>query len=446
MTQDIAGKGAKAATEHCAPPAANACPSLEQLSEMKEDCALAALGACKPWQCDALASQLVAMPAHAWNKRHFAISDAIYKQVTVADYLAPMLKARFGVATSLDSVDADQRENAETFQNSEPKKEVPWTVAGLRHLYDAFIRLPQAHLNTVVAIVTFDTASVMYGDANVVGKSWADPNLLHGQGFIRILYSDSHLVSGKNAKSDRQEDLSYGFDKLSFAVLHEIAHSVDSGKKYSGEEDYRKITDWKAHPVSDPDQLVQAIFDCLAVPTPPMTDAEIAATKNVGKAMIKDREITRKNLDGAVSDVEFSDQDPETQEVSREILRQKIRTSGLILHILRAFANQDPWNKEDRFDNMKDRHIHEGYTGDNFWYSYPIAARKSEPRINSYQFRDPSEEFAEVYAMFYITKTENSEGGKKLPDKFKTWFIGKGLHTGQDKGSKNPEQPKHEEP
>ena len=111
-------------------------------------------------------------------------------------------------------------------------------------------------------------------------------------------------------------------------------------------------------------------------------------------------------------------------------LTKVLLNSTVYKHIARSFTyyytvadgkryQYMPWYKGARND-MK-RQIHEGYEGRG-WYSFSNDAWKQ--KISMYQFRDPGEEFAELYASYHVANPK----GSKTSAAHKEWFERMGLH------------------
>ncbi len=67
------------------------------------------------------------------------------------------------------------------------------------------------------------------------------------------------------------------------------------------------------------------------------------------------------------------------------------------------------------------RQFHEAYNNRG-WCEYKNSARAG--KLSKYQFRDPGEDFAEVYATYHCTTPK----GSKLSAAAKAWFEAQGLH------------------
>jgi hypothetical protein len=99
-----------------------------------------------------------------------------------------------------------------------------------------------------------------------------------------------------------------------------------------------------------------------------------------------------------------------------------MRTEAVTKAIEPACSEQSPWMRHDKQVRFGDRYFHEGYPGE--WSSY-LSARY-DAKLSKYQFRDPMDWFAEVYALYYGTvdpaNPRSEDAGTKVPEPIKTWF------------------------
>lgn len=115
-----------------------------------------------------------------------------------------------------------------------------------------------------------------------------------------------------------------------------------------------------------------------------------------------------------------------------------VMTSNLLTHICRGFAEHSPWYYGELFPELPTRQIHESYSWSPYWYSFSNNAW-ADGKISKYQYRDPGEEFAEMYASYFV-----SGNGAQMPKKHKAWFEANDLHKldrkGQPKGDRSSEK------
>lgn len=208
-------------------------------------------------------------------------------------------------------------------------------------------------------------------------------------------------------------------------IIHEIGHAVDgSAEKYSST--YCKTEPGGGWKWETPATMVDAM---LAVSPWDASTWKISEHKEMGKfapifqfidlgtIMINARQAV---INAATNHksvrLEANAIDPKGQ-LWRNIQRQKI-----VKALPPAFESAAPWMAHGRQTKFGDRYYHEGYA--NWWYSY--LSNRYDAKFSKYQFRDPSDWFAETYTTYYITvnpsnpKIENA--GKLVPEPIRTWF------------------------
>ena len=324
--------------------------------------------------------------------------------------------------------------------------EQAWTVNGARHLYYSLGLLPPSHVDKVCSITTMNTSSGGGG----VALDWT--------GSYNVNYTDSNTkaIAG-NGYCESKNDYKYSLNSLDCTMVHELGHIVDIGKKYSGRADFRAISDWKAEGNSS--QNIATMIESYAVTPFPegLTKEEKDIAREGAKLLVKKRVVGDSNgkpieknilptvqkayqnlgkrggkeatiLDKAV-DWFKGNTDNNGYRGAAE-LTKVLLNSTVYKHIAPSFTyyytvadgkryQYMPWYKGARND-MK-RQIHEGYEGRG-WYSFSNDAWKQ--KISMYQFRDPGEEFAELYASYHVANPK----GSKTSAAHKEWFERMGLH------------------
>lgn len=92
-----------------------------------------------------------------------------------------------------------------------------------------------------------------------------------------------------------------------------------------------------------------------------------------------------------------------------------LKSAPILKHITRVTSSKSPWFYHEPFNELEGRQIHSDYHSGK-WFSYDMKARSN--KISSYQFSDPAEEFAELYASYMAA----DESTRKTPEPYKTWF------------------------
>lgn len=374
--------------------------------------------------------------------------DTMVTHVKDVEVLIDMIGTRFGVPIGLKRANPRHIPNWLPPNNPENDQEVEWTCNGLQHVYMTYQKLPQADLNLVKCLFTYKTN----GDCG--GAAWG----ANGIYFVNYNDNDTDAVESGQFTEERaeelygQEDSSTGVVILDKTTAHELGHIVDASvtPNYSEMESFRKLSGWKSHPKSNPKQLVQDIYALMTDPMPKAKEGEEQKTLNsltfaVAEQMITNAEVRNKtqiNDDQIIAFFE-SLRESSTLHVAAEHglvtydeksgeysyshgaqqLFYRITDSPLITHILSSFAEKSPWYYNEISPLLPKRQIHESYSWKNCWYSFDNRAW-TDGKISKYQFRDPCEEFAELYGTYFLTKKH----GEKVPDHLRKWFEGMGLN------------------
>ena len=370
-----------------------------------------------------------------------ACMDLLYEYVNDATVLQTFVEKRYGVKLSSETV------RGTLFRllclgNMEDKE---WTVNGARHVYYSLGLLPKGHVDKICSIMTLDT------EGSVCGASRGD------MGCCFVNYDDSNTEQETGSGCCDSGDYMYSLNALDTTIVHEIGHIVDTGKKYSGRKDFRAISDWKSEGKS-PTKIVEAIESYAATPYPDtLTKEEIDIAHEGAKLLVENRVVgttkgepipekilpvvqkayqnlgkrggkEAKILDKAIDWVKGNRDDNDYRDASE--LTTALIDSTVYKHIARSFtySYETSNGKKTTYlpcyiganDEMR-RQIHEGYEGRG-WYSFANAAWQK--KISKYQFRDPGEEFAELYAAYHVANPK----GSKTSDAHNEWFERMGLH------------------
>lgn len=389
---------------------------------------------------------LAALPASAALNDCF---DALYEYVTDANALQTFVEKRYGVTLGTKTIRGKIFKMLCCWDDTEQE----WTANGARHLYYSLGLLPKSHVDKVTSITTMNTSDGGGG----VALGWT--------GAYNVNYTDSNTtaIAGKGY-CESKKDYKYDLVSLDCTMVHELGHIVDTGTKYSGRADFRAISDWKSEGKSAA-TIAAKIEEYAMNPYPEgLTSEEKEIAREGAKLLVKNRvvgdgngnpkaEEVQKQVSNAYANLgkrsgkEGSFLDKALDFVkgnhdgnnyrSADALGKVLLGSTVYKHIARSFtytfntpqnklATYMPWYKGSRAD-MK-RQMHEGYEGRG-WYSFSNEAWAQ--KISMYQFRDPGEEFAELYATYHVAKPK----GSKTSAAHKAWFEKMGLH--QDKPEKS---------
>ena len=477
------------------------------------------------------------------------VLDAIYPGIVNTDLFRDVIKARFNVSVGVDKLTKEDtpkegyreeqyewyysylyedfikknydektaREYADKFasqwanddvekwvekmQEKYANKNKDWPKDALVHLYNSYLKIPQAQLDLLKAVTTKKSEGYR-GAGGAASKNiyyiyynneTVDQDIEGDANVGRVTDSSLHEASNKDKDGNYiiPLDSSEGLLSMDATIIHELGHVVDftekNGKynpsaKYSSRKDFRALSGWIDHG-KNPTDVVNAVEESLDTPYEKLPSAdsalvhseetdqaiklnaeEIKLAKLIGERMIQTnayktpfvKDIVTKAVSekcgvneseigiigendaiaiekGATKDENDNiayerDAEQSKAEINKTELRsakslaESMLNVGLIGHIQRGLSDSDPYFHE-RFTGMK-RQIHQGYRGDN-WFSYENAAWDNG-KISMYQFREPCEEFAELYSSYHTAAIK----GSYTPPKLKTWFESVGLNKG----------------
>ena len=406
--------------------------------------------------------------------RHSCL-DKLYMHVNDQALLCDMIHKRFGVPVEVARANQESQNFINRFLADNHLSEMNWTVVGLQHVYRTYLVLPQADLDLIKCLFTYD----LNGSGGAAWGSIGNYYVNYKAG------NESETESWQHIERDAEQkygtaDSREGLVLLDMTVAHELGHIVDAqapGKPYSDRFDgsgnpmsnsFMEISGWKRHPKSDAKQLAKDIRGYVSNPIPTaitgekakladeviMVGAEalLSGIDGVRQLVAKEanqntafenlyrvpgfQAMTQKFVDEGLATVNPDGSYSLTPE--NEQFWTTVMTSNLLTHICRGFAEHSPWYYGELFPELPTRQIHESYSWSPYWYSFSNNAW-ADGKISKYQYRDPGEEFAEMYASYFV-----SGNGAQMPKKHKAWFEANDLHKldrkGQPKGDRSSEK------
>jgi len=365
---------------------------------------------------DTAAMQAIASNANESMRR--ALIDVVYPQIEDINIAEIAFHGRFGIRLSSANYPVVQQ------YLSQLVTEESWTIEAARQLYDIMLKLPPSH---VAQIKVITTSNPINGSG---GRAWP------GNGHIHLRYVGKNDVETGLYTSSKNDKMR-GLNLNETTTLHEMAHVLDIGEKYSRTPAFRGLSGWKEYSRADMWKILDTIIENSPKPYP--ANAKTGEKEFVDMAMMqtfrlgvkKDKADFVPNTVDIVAETKrhFSHTDIDAQSNTR--LRNKLERADAYHRCLNAHALAMPWSRQQArsgYKVTKGVHIHEGYEGKS-WYSYNHSARAS--KYSDYQFRTPGEEFAELYAVYHATD------GKKVDPARRAWFEQQGLHK-DPKTSKTP--------
>ena len=283
--------------------------------------------------------------------------------------------------------------------------------------------------------------------------------------------TDTSTWGQKDSEGNSLEDGAVGMYRFDHASAHELGHVVDynSNPLHSNTDKFRECSLWKEH-ASDSKELVKYMEDeCFetgkAFPEA-FKDPEKEIARSVAKSIIDNKIIQNNDQINTLIDTEMknaggklsgrpatlqeeeknfkaqADEVTKHNELSRYTGDEKmdydysmltkdhdlsLEAIKLLIHDHTDLVNQarrgqydgdnGAWYQGELFKNMK-RQIHQN--DKNTWFSYD-SGRAQEKKISLYQLQDPHEEFAEAFAVYYMSK-DDAERASRMPAKLKQWF------------------------
>lgn len=411
--------------------------------------ALSALQKATPAELDSLGANEPLMLSLAKNLKGASrddCMDVLYEHVASEKALAAFVEHKYGVKVGSGSL------KGKIFKFAYMDQEANWTTTGLKHLYYSLSLLPKSHVDKVSSITTENSTNGSGGFA-----VWEF-------GSYNVNYTDGNTARRAGLTSDpgggycdSETDYKVNLNSLNCTMVHELGHIVDAGKKYSARADFRKISGWKEEG-KDASKVATSIENQIDTPFGEALQGEELEIARKGARMLIKKRVTGYDAAKVKAQIKKAyenrgkrlDPDNEKQTVLKKArnwvtgkkdggsyrsyndLSSVLVNCQVYRHIINSFADAAtgmPWYRGLR-PYMKSRQIHEGYENRS-WYSFNNAAWSQ--KISMYQFRDPGEEFAELYASYHVARPK----GSKTSAAHKSWFEGLGLHTDDPTGKEN---------
>lgn len=344
--------------------------------------------------------------------------------------LEAIFKARFGVNIGSSG---DEEAAAWMFDEKGNSTEESFGPEGIKVIYRACSKIPldqlKEHLTHVMC--TSSNAVDENGKANVEGAAQFK--------YFEMSYDEAQtealeLGPGFTEPGDRLQ----GTNVVEATVVHEFAHLVDKEGMYSdNNSEFLALHGWKRHPVGDGTALVAELDDAIAdvvVLTEDEKEVELAVAASI---VVTQEHMTEALVTQLVADYRPSesggDGGGEVDSRSGNELFVALMDSDLVNHCYKA-GNEDlfPWECEP-YAYLTDRQYHLAYNSDT-WWSYPTVARQNKQ--SKYTFRAPSEDFAELYALYHCTQPKGRGtfrgASVALTDEEIGFLVRNGLHKAKE--------------
>ncbi|MBQ9396720.1 MAG: hypothetical protein IJU23_14540, partial [Proteobacteria bacterium] len=351
---------------------------------------------------------------HKKNKQAVnGIFDIIYESVSDENQLTRIIEARFDFSVGTSANPVKWVIGKVLMDNKEQK----WGINGLRRAYGVMIKLPADHVKRLAQLTTDNL-----GDNCPSGVTFNSK-------YINIAYDENDTTRKESGSYADNGDAMYDMTIFDTTLAHEMGHVGDKGNRYSRDSEFLGISEWKEYKSAS--KVVDAMMGFIDNPLPTSLDSDdVKAAKNAAKTIVK-KEKTDKDKYGKIIKDEYKDslltkfislfkKGGESKADKEERINKKvnlIKGSNLIKHIHRAFADRGPWMSEC-FSELPKYQIHQGYSGSS-WWSYKNTARESVKKNSRYQWRDPGEDFAELYATYFMGDDKKKQ---EIESQRREWF------------------------
>ena len=323
-----------------------------------------------------------------------AILDEIYELISDQTTMEKVFTKRFGVDVSAGAVQSDTK---------------TMDINGLKGSYKVLQRLPESHVQRLKALngrnETYKTSS---------GTTWRAE-------VIAVDYDKDHMDEVEAGRYTNEDDTMYGMNSFETTLAHEVGHVADTmGFQFSRDPEFLKISDWTEYIYDRTGVAQQLVDDMMATMVDPLlgpfSDAELAAAKKAAASIIR-RQRPDSSQDIIVEAFENAGLGGDGNRMMLDYKASQMVNTTLFQHIQKAFGNKFCW-MDECFSYLPERQFHQGYLGRS-WWSYKNTARTEVKKNSKYQFRDPGEDYAELYATYFMGTPEKR---KEIEPRRLDWF------------------------
>lgn len=376
-----------------------------------------------------------------------ALYDALYMHINDTKKLVKIIRKRFGLI--LIDRDDDWKSvmaevlagKSEEYQNkikdNIKRPTANWTVEALKSMYLSFMHSPQGHLDIIDCLLASN------------GGSYNQWEL--GVNVIGFTEGEEHETFNRSWGGDH--GVKEGIEALPFNTTHELGHVVDYRLGVlSGEgKAMRKISNWKEIP-NIPVQIIQFMEESVdgELYDGKLSEAELkvahyAAIRYLAetnssnpdsdweKVKVRIRKLVEHMLGKGFKGLSTEEGKAIVDRIC-EVVSDKTINTNVFYHCWRGRASN---KANEHFDDMMrgmNRPFHQGYEK-RAWYSFDKSRWSN--KISAYQYRDPTEEFAETYASYHAAPACGKKKGEMTPSHLLQWFLKEGLDKADPKSVKD---------
>lgn len=244
---------------------------------------------------------------------------------------------------------------------------------------------------------------------------------------FQLKYDETMTANLESGAFTNPGDLMVGLNVLDTTTAHELAHRVDRRDRYSHKPSFLALSGWKHYPRGKERPLVAAMEAEMPLPASLSAREKKLALNSAERSVRKRRDIVgpdmADDLDKAYIGLGLKKAGRSTGSRaynSSSALFSTLSATPLFLHVAAGHESNQPWSAEP-FSYLPNKQFHEAYPNRG-WWEYSSSSRAT--KLSWYQFRDPGEEFGELYATYHL----GTPKGSGVPLAMKTWFEEQGLH------------------
>lgn len=342
------------------------------------------------------------------------IFDIIYESVSDDNQLHRIIEARFDFKVGTGGINPVDFVCGKLLLDN---KEQKFGINGLKRMYGVMLKLPSDHVKRLVSLTTDNLNDNCPSGVTQSSK------------YINIAYNENNTTRTESGSYADNGDAMYGMTIFDTTLAHEMGHVGDKGDRYSRDSEFLNISEWKEYKSAE--NVVDAMMGYVKDPLPSELDSsDVTAAKNAAKKIVK-KENTDSDKYGKIIKNEYKEnliqkvvsifkKGDESKADKENRINKKvnlIKGSNLLMHIQRAFAKNSPW-MDECFLELPKYQIHQGYSGRS-WWSYKNTAREGVTKNSRYQWRDPGEDFAELYATYFMGDDKKKQ---EIESQRKEWF------------------------
>ncbi|MBR4985000.1 MAG: hypothetical protein IKY83_04595 [Proteobacteria bacterium] len=323
-----------------------------------------------------------------------AILDEIYELISDEATMAKIFTKRFGVDVSAGAVQSDTK---------------TMDIIGLKGSYKVLQKLPESHVQRLKAL---NGRNETYKSSS--GTTWNAEK-------IAVDYDKNNMDLVESGAYTDKDDTMVGMNMFETTLAHEVGHVADTMSfQFSRDPEFLKISDWHEYIYDRTGVAQQLVNDMMTNMTDPLlgpfSDDELAAAKTAAASIIK-RQRPDSSQDIIVEAFKNAGLGGDGNQMLLDYKAGQMVNTTLFQHIQNAFGNKFCWMNEC-FDYLPTRQFHQGYLGRS-WWSYKNEARTQVKKNSRYQFRDPGEDYAELYATYFMGTPEKR---KEIEPQRLAWF------------------------